>query len=314
MKVLHLLSRFAMLWVWAMASLPVPAPARSPAPLLPNDACGSPEAMGEAQRAGAAMVQQVLAAGMPWSEQSLNEYVNRLGQNLARTSGSQEVFTFYVLYEPRVNAQAFPGGYIVINSGVISLAESEGELASVLSHEIAHENLCDWRTVPGKCNLFELIAAVPAVILGGPAGIVLLSASGFTAPAARARVSRSVEQRADRLGAQYLALAGYDPHAAEKFFERLQAEQEQSGGDVGGLLATHPRTSERRKELEKIVPTLSEPAYSPHDEKEFLRMRKAVRDYDAIYSRIVGVHVPGREAPPPALSRRPPLQTAGTRD
>ena len=46
------------------------------------------------------MVRQVFATGMPWGDKSLNEYVNRLGQNLARSSGSQQVFSFYVLYNP----------------------------------------------------------------------------------------------------------------------------------------------------------------------------------------------------------------------
>ncbi len=127
--------------------------------------------------------------------------------------------------------------------------------------------------------------------------------------AARARSSRSEEQRADRLAAQYLVRAGYDPHAAVQFFQRLQAEQERSGGEPGGLLATHPRTVDRQKQLEKIIPNLPPPEFAPHDEAEFLRMRRAVRDYDEIYSRLVGVRVPGHDAPPPELSRRPPSST-----
>src|SRR6185437_7513027 len=110
--------------------------------------CADASTMLAATQAGQTMVQQVFAQGMPWRDPALNEYVNRLGQNLARSSGSPREFSFYVLYSPQVNAQSFPGGHIVINSGVISLAESEGELASVLAHEIAHENSCDWRTGP----------------------------------------------------------------------------------------------------------------------------------------------------------------------
>ena len=53
------------------------------------------------RRQGNAMVQQVLAAGMPWGDKSLNEYVNRLGQNLARSSGSQQVFGFLRSLQPR---------------------------------------------------------------------------------------------------------------------------------------------------------------------------------------------------------------------
>jgi len=260
----------------------------------------------EASQTGSAMVQQAFARGMPWRDKTLNEYVNRLGQNLARSSGSQQAFSFYVLYNPAVNAQAFPGGYIVINSGVISLAESEAELASVLSHEIAHENSCDWRAAPRKGNLFELIFLVPTVVLGGPAGIVIASGGDWAATLARARNGRSGEQRADRLAAEYLVRAGYDPRAAAQFFRRLQAEQERDGGEPGGLLATHPRTIDRRKNLEKIIPNLPPPDFAQHDEAEFIRMRRAIREYDDMYSRLVGVRVPGNDAPSPELSRRPP--------
>jgi predicted Zn-dependent protease len=251
------------------------------------------------------MVRQALARGMPWGDKALNEYVNRLGQNLARSSGSQQVFAFYVLYNPRVNAQAFPGGYIVINSGAISLAETEAELASVLSHEIAHENSCDWRAVPWKSNLFELIALVPTVIFGGKAGTALAAGSGWASTVARARFSRLEEQRADGLAAEYLVRAGYDPNAAAQFFQRLQGEEARTGGEPGGLLATHPRVVDRQRKLEKIIPTLPPPAFAVHDEAEFLRMRREVRDYDEIYSRVVGVRLPGHDAPPPELSRRP---------
>jgi predicted Zn-dependent protease len=310
MKALHPMSRWVTLFGLVVTFLPLSAHDRSPDTLLPDGVCGSPATMLEASQAGGAMVQQALARGMPWGDPSLNEYVNRLGQNLARSSGSQQVFSFYVLYNPKVNAQAFPGGYIVINSGAISLAESEAELASVLSHEIAHENSCDWRTAPSKGNLFELIAIVPAVVLGGPAGIAIVSGSGWAAKLAGARSGRSKEQRADRLAAQYLVRAGYDPHAAVEFFQRLRAEEERSGGEPGGLLATHPRAVERRRKLEKIIPNLPPPEFAPHDEAEFLRMRRAVRDYDEMYSRLVGVRVPGHDAPLPELSRRPPLSTS----
>jgi predicted Zn-dependent protease len=285
--------------------LPLAAHGRSADTRLPDGVCGNRETMLEASEAGKALAQQALGAGMPWSDKSLNEYVNRLGQNLARSSGSQQVFAFYVLYNPTVNAQSFPGGYIVINSGAISLAESEAELASVLSHEIAHVNSCDWRTAPWKGNLFELVTLVPTMVLAGPAAVAIAAGSGWAATLARARFSRSVEQRADRLAAQYLVRAGYDPHAALQFFQRLQTEQERSGREPGGLLATHPRLIDRRKKLEKIIPNLPPPEFAVHDEAEFLRMRRAVRNYDEIYSRVMGVRVLGRAAPPPELPHRP---------
>jgi hypothetical protein len=76
------------------------------------------------------------------------------------------------------------------------------------------------------------------------------------------------------------------------------------------LLATHPRSVDREKKLERIIPNLPPPELAAHDEAEFLHMQQAVREYDEMYSRLVGVRVPGQDAPPPELSRRPSSPTS----
>ena len=96
--------------------LPLSLFGRSREQSLPDGVCGNPQVMREASQTGQAMAQEALAHGTPWGDSPLNEYVNRLGQNLALSSGSRQVFLFYVLYNPRVNAQSFPGGYIVITA------------------------------------------------------------------------------------------------------------------------------------------------------------------------------------------------------
>ena len=88
------------------------------------------------------------------------------------------------------------------------------------------------------------------------------------------------------------------------FSSGSRAEQERAGGESGGLLATHPRPVDRQKKVEKIISNLPPPELIPHDETEFLHMQHAVREYDEMYSRLVGVRVPGQDAPPPELSRR----------
>jgi len=292
-------------WAAVIVLLTLAAQAGSRQALPPDGACGNGQNMLEAEQAGSIILQRVLSTGMRWEDASLNEYVNRLGQNLARSSGSQQVFSFYVLYNPEVNAQAFPGGYIVLNTGVISLAESEAELASVLSHEIAHENACDWRAAPSKGNLLELAAIVPALVLAGPAGTALTMGTGVAGRLVGARQGRAKEERADRLALQYLVRAGYDPHATAQFFQRLEAEEERSDGEPHGVLATHPRSADREEKLEKVIANLPPRELVPHDESEFLRMRRAVREYDEMYSRLVGVHIPGRDSIPSPLFHRP---------
>ena len=68
----------------------------------------------------------------------INEYVNRVGQNLVRNSDAQVPFTIKVIDSDVVNAFALPGGFFYVNSGLILHADEESELAGVMAHEIAH--------------------------------------------------------------------------------------------------------------------------------------------------------------------------------
>src|SRR5215469_16101345 len=66
------------------------------------------------------------------------EYVNRLGQNLARHSDAKVPFSFKVIEDDKLNAFALPGGYIFVHTGLIKIADEEDELAAAMAHEIAH--------------------------------------------------------------------------------------------------------------------------------------------------------------------------------
>ena len=267
----------------------------------PDGTCGDSSRVARQNAIGRTLFSRALAQGSPWRDEHLGEYVNRLGQNLVRASGSRQNFTFYVIYNPAINAQAFPGGYVLVNSGVVGSAESEGELASVLAHEIAHLNACDGQTT-SKRTATELLVLAPLVALTGPVGLAATFGAGMAIPVSRARSKRSAERRADRLAAEYLARAGYDPRAAVTMLERLQTPGAE-GGDTRGLLATHPRARDRVKDEIEILASLPPIEIVPHDEKEFLRMQKEVRDYDEIYARALHLRLPGREPDLPPLSQ-----------
>jgi beta-barrel assembly-enhancing protease len=68
----------------------------------------------------------------------VNEYVNRIGQNLVRNSDAKVPFTIKVVDADEINAMALPGGFFYVNSGLILAADDEAELAGVMAHEIAH--------------------------------------------------------------------------------------------------------------------------------------------------------------------------------
>src|SRR5437879_4110558 len=87
---------------------------------------------------GKQLAQEVQRQSKLVDDPIIAEYVNRIGQNLVRNSDAKVPFTIKVLDAEEVNAFALPGGFFFVNSGLILKAESEAELAGVMSHEIAH--------------------------------------------------------------------------------------------------------------------------------------------------------------------------------
>src|SRR5690348_326711 len=66
----------------------------------------------------------------------VNEYINRLAQNLVRNSDAKVAFHVHVLQDDTINAFALPGGYFFVNSGIILATHEEDELAGAMAHEI----------------------------------------------------------------------------------------------------------------------------------------------------------------------------------
>ena len=93
----------------------------------------------------------------------VNEYVNRVGQNLVRNSDAQVPFTIKVIDSDVVNAFALPGGFFYVNSGLILHADEESELAGVMAHEIAHVCARHGTKQATKGEIVQL-ASIPAMI------------------------------------------------------------------------------------------------------------------------------------------------------
>ncbi len=99
------------------------------------------------------------------------QYVQQLGYRLAKHSSMPaNSFRFFVVKDSSINAFAAPGGYIGINSGLINAAHSEGELASVMAHEIPHvtqRHIARSIASMKKLQLVNIAAMLAAAALGG---------------------------------------------------------------------------------------------------------------------------------------------------
>ncbi|RMD78513.1 MAG: M48 family peptidase [Gammaproteobacteria bacterium] len=242
----------------------------------------SPE---EEARLGEAFMRRLRSQVRLLEDPLVESYVQALGYRLVAAADTElSHFAFFVVQDPRINAFAGPWGYIGVNSGLILAARSEGELAAVLAHEIAHVTQRHLlRTLEQSRRLgLPAAAALLAAILLGTRSPAAGQAAAVTAAAAGRQLmlnfSRAEEAEADRVGLALLARAGYDPRAMPAFFERLWRHGRLQEGELPPLLRTHPVTTARIADTRARAERYPRPAPRPRAEEAFrlLQARVAV--------------------------------------
>jgi hypothetical protein len=185
----------------------------------------------------------------------VNEYVNRIGQNLVRNSDAQVPFTIKVIDSDEINAFALPGGFFYVNSGLILAADEEAELAGVMAHEISHVCARHGMRQLTRMNIAQ-IATIPLIFVGGGLGYGIYEASGLALPLTFMKFQRNFEAEADYLGLQYMYKTGYDPQAFISFFEKIQAKEKKKPGTIAKAFASHPQTPDRIEASQKEIATI----------------------------------------------------------
>src|SRR6266481_69940 len=206
----------------------------------------------------------------------VGEYVNRLGQNLARNSDAKMPIAFKIIDSDSVNAFTLPGCHVFVNSGLIRVAETEAELAGAVAHEIAHVAARHLTRQMTRAEITNL-ASIPLVFWGGWWGYAARQGAGLGIPLTFLSFSRAFEGEADLLGLEYMYKAGYDPTASIDIFERIESLEKTKPGAVAKVFSTHPMTLDRirmaQKNIDEILPT--KPEYVVNT-SEFNEMRARV--------------------------------------
>ena len=162
---------------------------------------------------------------------------------------------FNLVKDTTMNAFCMPGGKVVVFEGILPVTRNEVGLAVVLGHEIAHavakhsnERMSQQMLVQYGSSLTDvLLANKPAATRSTISTIYGIGSQyGVMLP-----YSRKHEYEADRLGLIFLAMAGYDPHEAITFWERMAAN---STGAPVEFMSTHPSDANRIAKLKELLP------------------------------------------------------------
>ena len=155
-----------------------------------------------------------------------------------------------VISDETVNAWCMPGGKIVVYTGIIdTLQLTDGELAAVMGHEIAHALKEHSRERASQEGLQNLGVAAAATILGlDEESYQLLGiAAQYTLTLS---FSRKHETEADHIGTELMARAGYDPYDAVNIWKKMSAA---SGAQPPEIMSTHPSHESRISDLQVIA-------------------------------------------------------------
>lgn len=189
----------------------------------------------------------------------VNEYVNRVEQNIARNSDAKVPITVKIIEDPTINAETLPGGFMYVNTGLLKAMNNEDELAGVLAHETAHVAIRSWASEMTKQTILQY-AMIPLMFT--PMSYALyygvMEAYMNGVPMAFLKFSRDQEKKADFFGIQYLWKAGYDPNAFVEAFGKIIQESRSTPGSVPSVFMDHPPTGDRivkaEEEIKELLP------------------------------------------------------------
>jgi predicted Zn-dependent protease len=184
----------------------------------------------------------------------VNEYVNRVAQNIARNSDLTVPLTVKVIDSPEINAVALPGGFLYVNSGLLMVADEESQIAGVIAHEVAHVAARHWASMMTKNQILNIASiALIFVPMSYPVYMGVMEAYMNGVPLMFMKFSRGAEAEADYLGIQYMYKAGYDPDSYVTFFGKLIDEERRTPGSVPKIFADHPPTPDRVLKSEEAI-------------------------------------------------------------
>lgn len=157
--------------------------------------------------------------------------------------------------DPTANAFALPGGKIGVHTGLLGVAVTQGQLATVLGHEVSHVLARHGNERVSQSALAQSGMLFAQILLGADSpekeqlfGLLGLGMQyGVLMPFGRAQ-----ESEADEIGILLMARAGFDPRESVALWQNMARGS--GGPSPPEFMSTHPSHSTRIRRLEAAMP------------------------------------------------------------
>jgi predicted Zn-dependent protease len=220
--------------------------------------------------------QRILASyGGTYDDPRLEAVLNAVVERLVAASERPDLrYRVVILNSPAVNAFALPSGQLYVSRGLLSLANDNSELASVLAHEMAHVLARHAEIRENQARQAALISRVATDIFNDPEMSALTVAKSKIALAG---FSRAQEFEADGIGVGISARAGFDPYGGARFLTAMSrnASLRHSGNAAVDprfldFLSSHPSTPDRVRNAQANARQFSAPGAGDRDRIAYL--------------------------------------------
>jgi len=220
---------------------------------------------------GRAVAATILKTYPPADDPEANEYLNLLGQTLAKVSDRPDTFGgyhFLLLDTDEINAFAAPGGLVLVSRGLVACCQTEDALAAVLAHEIGHVVLKHGLRAIKSSRLtsaLTILSVEAAKNLGSEELAKLTeefegSIMDVTSTLVSSGYSRGLELEADQAAVTVLERIGYNPRALLEMLRQMKQRIEPGGL---GFAKTHPDPQDRVNEVSGTIEQDHPPIVSP---------------------------------------------------
>lgn len=210
------------------------------------------------------IMSQVYESNSVILDPEVNEYLIDLGKKLLNEGlKTHDDINFFIVNDKSINAFAMLGNIIGVHTGLILAANSESEIASVLSHEIAHisqKHLLRLFNNQDKQSFKSSLAMAIALLIARSNPQIasgVINAANASILQNALNFTRENEKEADRVGLEILNNSGFDPRGFIYFFKTIQQFNEFIEGAAPVFLRTHPITSDRISDIQDRLKNLS---------------------------------------------------------
>jgi len=208
----------------------------------------------------------------------ITQYINNLGQRILKVTGPQYFkYHFFVINNKDFNAFAAPSGLIFIHSGLLETMDNEGELVSVMAHEVGHvtsRHISKQVDKSKKTGIGTAALLIAGIALGrGALSQALITGSMAASSSMHLKFSREDEEEADRLSYKWMVAMNMDPAPMATMLEKMYKISVYQMANIPPFLLSHPEPKRRLSYIQDMLFSAPPHKYTPRDDFPFLRIK-----------------------------------------